>query len=79
MKISSLLREAETPNQGTVTQLPVDKDLIYRAKNKYPGYSSEQAMILLISDEMKNQEKTDSVQNKLIDTQKRENERQEVQ
>jgi hypothetical protein len=32
-------------------------------------------MILLISDEMKNQEKTDSVQNKLIDTQKRENER----
>jgi chromosome segregation ATPase len=75
MKISSLLREAETPNQGTVTQLPVDKDLIYRAKNKYPGYSSEQAMILLISDEMKNQEKTDSTQNRLIDTQKRENER----
>jgi len=75
MKISSLLREAEIPNQGTVTQLPVDKDLIYRAKNKYPGYSSEQAMILLISDEMKNQEKTDSVQNRLIDTQKRENER----
>jgi hypothetical protein len=75
MKISSLLNEAEKPNQGTVSQLPVDKDLIYRAKNKYPGYSSEQAMILLISDEMKNQEKTDSVQNKLIDTQKRENER----
>lgn len=75
MKISSLLREAETPNQGTVTQLPVDRDLIYRAKNKYPGYSSEQAMILLISDEMKNQEKTDSTQNRLIDTQKRENER----
>ena len=75
MKISSLLREVETPNQGTVTQLPVDKDLIYRAKNKYPGYSSEQAMILLISDEMKNQEKTDSTQNRLIDTQKRENER----
>jgi hypothetical protein len=75
MKISSLLREAEKPNQGTVNQLPVDRDLIYRAKNKYPGYSSEQAMILLISDEMKNQEKTDSVQNRLIDTQKRENER----
>ena len=35
----------------------------------------EQAMILLISDEMKNQEKTDSTQNRLIDTQKRENER----
>jgi hypothetical protein len=75
MKISSLLNEVEKPNQGTVSQLSVDKDLIYRAKNKYPGYSAEQAMILLISDEMKNQEKTDSVQNKLIDTQKRENER----
>ena len=75
MKISSLLREAENPNQGTVNQLPVDRDLIYRARNKYPGYSPEQAMILLISDEMKNQEKTDSTQNKLIDTQKRENDR----
>jgi hypothetical protein len=39
MKISSLLREAEKPNQGTVNQLSVDKDLIYRAINKYPGYS----------------------------------------
>ena len=75
MKISSLLREVEKPNQGTVNQLSVDRDLIYKARNKYPGYSPEQAMILLISDEMKNQEKTDSVQNKLIDTQKRENER----
>jgi len=75
MKIASLLNEAENPNQNTVRGLPVDKDLIYRARNKYPGYSSEQAMILLIADEMKNQEKTDSTQNKLIDTQKRENER----
>jgi len=75
MKISSLLREADKPDQGTVKGLPVDRDLIYRAKNKYPGYSSEQAMILLIADEMKNQEKTDSNQNKLLDTQKRENER----
>jgi chromosome segregation ATPase len=75
MKISSLLREAENSNQGTVKGLPVDRDLIYRARNKYPGYSSEQAMILLIADEMKNQENTDSNQNKLIDTQKRENAR----
>ena len=75
MKISSLLNEDQKPNQGTVNQLPVDRDLIYRAKNKYPGYSSEQAMILLIADEMQNQEKTDSTQNRLIDTQKRENER----
>ena len=75
MKIASLLNENQRAEQGTVSSLPVDKDLIYRARNKYPGYSSEQAMILLIADEMKNQEKTDSNQNKLIDTQKRENER----
>jgi chromosome segregation ATPase len=75
MKISSLLNEEQKPNQGTVNQLPVDRDLIYRAKNKYPGYSSEQAMILLIADEMASQEQTDANQNKLIDTQKRENER----
>jgi len=54
MKISSLLREAEKPNQGTVNQLSVDKDLIYRARNKYPGYSSEQAMILLNEESGKN-------------------------
>ena len=75
MKIASLLNEDQQTNTGTVRGLPVDKDLIYKARNKYPGYSSEQAMILLIADEMKNQEKTDSNQNTLIDTQKRENER----
>ena len=75
MKISSLLNEAEKTNSGAAMALPIDKDLIYRARNKYPGYSAEQAMILLIADEMKNQEKTDSTQNTLIDTQKRENER----
>jgi chromosome segregation ATPase len=75
MKIASLLNENPRTDDGSVRALPVDKDLIYRARNKYPGYSSEQAMILLIADEMQNQETTDSTQNRLIDTQKRENER----
>ena len=75
MKIASLLNENPRTDDGSVRALPVDKDLIYRARNKYPGYSSEQAMILLIADEMQNQETTDSNQNRLIDTQKRENER----
>lgn len=75
MKIASLLNENPRTDDGSVRALPVDKDLIYRARNKYPGYSSEQAMILLIADEMQNQETTDSKQNSLIDTQKRENER----
>jgi len=75
MKISSLLNEAEKTNSGTAMAVPIDKDLIYRARNKYPGYSAEQSMILLLADEMKNQEQTDTTQNRLIDTQKRENER----
>jgi chromosome segregation ATPase len=75
MKIASLLNENPRTDDGSVRALPVDKDLIYRARNKYPGYSSEQAMILLIADEMQNQETTDTNQNRLIDTQKRENER----
>ena len=75
MKIASLLNENPRTDDSSVKALPVDKDLIYRARNKYPGYSSEQAMILLIADEMQNQETTDSKQNSLIDTQKRENER----
>jgi chromosome segregation ATPase len=75
MKISSLLNEDRETNTGTVRGLPVDKDLIYRARNKYPGYDSQQALTLYIADQMSTQEKTDSTQNKLIDTQKRENER----
>ena len=59
MKIASLLNENPRTDDGSVRALPVDKDLIYRARNKYPGYSSEQAMILLIADEMQNQETTD--------------------
>lgn len=75
MKIASLLNEDQKTTAGTVKGLPVDKDLIYRAKNKYPGYDSQQALTLYIADQMTSQEKTDSVQNKLIDTQKRENAR----
>jgi chromosome segregation ATPase len=75
MKIASLLNENQQTNTGTVKGLPVDKDLIYKARNKYPGYDSQQALTLYIADQMTSQEKTDSVQNNLIDTQKRENER----
>jgi hypothetical protein len=72
MKISSLLGEASTENKAA---LPIDKDLLYKARQKYPQYSGEQALTLYIADEMKEKDKTDSNQNRLIDTQKRENER----
>ena len=72
MKIISLLGEAEVGNKAN---LSVDQDLLYKAKQKYPQYSGEQALTLYIADEMKEKDKTDSNQNRLIDTQKRENER----
>jgi hypothetical protein len=72
MKIISLLGEAF--NQ-TKAPLPLDKDLLHRAKQKYPQYSGSQALTLYIADEMAEKEKVDSNQNRLIDTQKRENDR----
>jgi chromosome segregation ATPase len=72
MKIASLLNEK---NSNTVKGLPIDKDLIHKARMKYPGYDGQQALTLYIADQMRDQEQTDTTQNKLIDTQKRENER----
>ena len=64
MKISSLLGEASTENKAP---LPIDRDLLYKARQKYPQYSGEQALTLYIADEMTEKDKVDSNQNKLID------------
>ena len=73
MKITALLNEID--NSGSKMNLPLDKDLIYKAKNMFPGYDNQQALTLYMASQVQDQEKTDSTQNKLIDTQKRENER----
>ena len=73
MKINALLNE--NIDSGTVKALPVDKDLIYKARTRYPGYDAQQALSLYIAHEMTEKDKVDSNQNKLIDTQKRENAR----
>jgi uncharacterized protein YigA (DUF484 family) len=72
MKIISLLGEASTENKAS---LPIDKDLLYKARQKYPQYNGTQALTLYIADEMKEKDQVDSNQNRLIDTQNRENER----
>ena len=72
MKIISLLGEAINQNKAN---LPLDKDILYKAKQKYPQYSATQALTLYIADEMKEKDQVDSNQSRLIDTQKRENER----
>lgn len=73
MKINALLNE--NIDSGTVKALPVDKDLIYKARTRYPGYDAQQALSLYIAHEMTEKDKVDSNQNKLIDNQKRENAR----
>lgn len=74
MKITALLNEMNDSGQSKMN-VPLDKDLIYKAKNMFPGYDSQQALTLYMARQVQDQEKTDSTQNKLIDTQKRENER----
>jgi len=64
MKISSLLREAP---KGPA--LSLDNDLIQQAKLNHPGYDGQQALTLDILAKAKQQQKTDSAQNNLINTQ----------
>ena len=66
MKISSLLREAP---KGPA--LSLDNDLMQRAKLRFPGYDSQQALSLYIADKAAKQQKTDDAQNNLINTQQK--------
>jgi len=65
MKISALLREAP----GTPT-LSLDQDLMQRAKLKFPGYDSQQALSLYMADKLQQQQKIDASQNNLINAQR---------
>ena len=66
MKISALLNEAQTG-----PALSLDQDLMQRAKLKFPGYDSQQALSLYIADKAARQQKTDDSQNNLINKQQR--------
>ena len=51
------------------------QDIQYQASRKYPDRSPEQALQLYVSDKMQDNERMDLEQNKLINAQKRENEK----
>lgn len=55
--------------------LPRGQDIMYQAQRKYPDRSPEQALSLYINDEMEQNKNMDFEQNKLINAQKRENEK----
>ena len=71
MKIENLF-EKSNPSER---QLPAARDLMYKARTKYPSYDSQQALTLYMADKMADQLTTDLAQNKLINAQKRENEK----
>jgi chromosome segregation ATPase len=55
--------------------VPVSQDLIYQAKQMFPGYDDNMAMTLYVMDKAARQQETDSHQNKLIQTQKSQNDK----
>ena len=52
-----------------------DQDIQYQASRKFPDRSPEQALQMYVADKIQSSEKMDFEQNKLINTQKRENEK----
>ena len=71
MKIENLFERSDSSER----QLPAGRDLMYKARTKYPSYDSQQALTLYMADKMADQLTTDLSQNKLINAQKRENEK----
>lgn len=55
--------------------IPRSQDIQYKASTKYPDRSPQQALQLYVADEFANKEQMDFSQNKLINSQKRENEK----
>ena len=61
--------------KDTGRSIPVAKDLMYKARVKYPGYDDQAALTLYMADQFQNQLTVDLDQNKVINAQKRENEK----
>ena len=72
MKIISLLGEAELGNKA---DLPRNQNPMIDATQAYPTLKPAAALLRYQTDQMAEKDKVDSNQNKLIDTQRRENER----
>ena len=77
--IDTTIQEANTIGAPMKTigdrPIPRSQDIQYQASLKYPDRSSEQALQLYVADKMKSSEEMDLAQNKLINAQKKENEK----
>lgn len=67
-----IIREANSIGDRPI---PRTQDIQYKASVKYPDRSPQQALQLYVADEFKDKEQMDFAQNKLINAQKRENDK----
>ena len=76
MKISSLLGEEKMGNKANLPKYskPIGNPMTL-ARQRYPTFDPQEALARYLGDQLEEKDQTDSTQNKLIDTQKRENER----
>ena len=70
-----IISEATNAPSTNERPLPIQKDILYKATQKYPGYTQDQAMTLWMADQMAERQQTDLDQNKLINAQRRENDK----
>ena len=70
-----IISEATNAPSTNERPLPIQKDILYKATQKYPGYTQDQAMTLWMADQMAERLQTDLDQNKLINAQRRENDK----
>lgn len=72
--VNDLLIERQDNSQGK-RAIERSRDIAYQAMQKYPEYSQEQAISLYVADKLEDSERRDFDQNKLINLQRRENEK----
>jgi myosin heavy subunit len=75
--IDNTISEANTVAPQTIKDrpLPRSQDIQYKANVKFPDRTPEQALQLYVADKIKSSEEMDLAQNKLINAQKKENEK----
>ena len=75
--IGAVITEFKRPEKSHTEKVPVagERDIARQSQTKYAGYDKEQALELFINDKLEDMEKRDLEQNKVINAQRRENDK----
>ncbi len=71
----NIINEYKAPNKKTKAPVAGERDIARQSQTKYAGYDKDQALELFISDKLEDMEKRDLEQNKVINAQRRENDK----